>query len=133
MGEICEICEVATHAWRDLLATNHLDDPDRPVLSLEETPESYRLRAEHVGLDPDRVSIQTERDVLRIEGRLETPPPPWDLLAPLRGAQVAHFARVFRLQDPIDPTRSRVFVDDGVLEVTLMKASSPGPTHAVAC
>jgi len=132
MGEICEICDVAALAWRDLLASNHLDDPDRPVLALEERPDAYRLRSYSPGLLAEQLRIETERHALRIEGTLHAAAPAWDLLAPLRDAPEARFARVFRLESPIIPERSRVSVSDGVLEITLVKAQ-PEPGQAFAC
>jgi HSP20 family molecular chaperone IbpA len=132
MGEIFEICDVATLAWRDLLASNHLDDPDRPVLALEERPETYRLCTYSPGLQPEHIQVQAERHVLKIEGTLHAPAPSWDLLAPLRAAPEARFARVFRLKSPIDPDRSRVSVNDGMLEITLVKVQSESG-HPVAC
>lgn len=121
MDERSEICDLASLAWRDILARNHLDDPDRPVLALEERPDGYRLRSHSPELVAEHLRVETEPHALRIEGTLRCAAPPWDLLAPLRDAPTAQFARVFRLSCAIDPARSTVSFERGTLEITLMK------------
>jgi HSP20 family molecular chaperone IbpA len=132
MDERSQICDLASLAWRDLLARNHLDDPDRPVLALEESSDRYRLRSHSPEIVAEHLRVETELHALRIEGTLRCAAPPWDLLAPLRDAPTAHFARVFRLSCAIDPACSTVSLERGILEITLMKQQSDR-RPAMAC
>ena len=125
------LCDLAAGWWDDFTASSHLDDPARPQLRLEERDGQYRLRTQNPALRADALIVESSRRELRVEGVLQAAPPPWVPFAPLRKQQRAHFSRVYRLQSPIDPSQTRVCIEDGLLDVRLAKqspnAAAPDP------
>lgn len=97
-----------------------------PALDIRETPEGLVLEADLPGVAPEHLHIQVENNVLHIYGKVTWPIP--------AGARLLHeevppadFYRSFILGDEVDTDRIEADYHDGVLRLSLPRATKAGP------
>jgi len=95
-----------------------------PRADIYETPDAIVLIAEMPGVDEKGVDITVEKNILTITGRLDKDPMPENARLAYEEYEFGDYQRVFRLSDEIDRDRIEAAVKNGVLRVTLSKASA---------
>lgn len=97
-----------------------------PPVDLYETPDGYVLTAELPGLSRDDVQIEVHDGVLSLQGRRPSANVPCEQFHRVERGHGA-FSRRFALPVPIDADRVTADLGDGVLTVTVPKASGAIP------
>jgi HSP20 family protein len=97
-----------------------------PPVDIYETPDQYVVTAELPGLSREDIQIELREGELTIRGQRPDPgvrPDAYHRMERLQGP----FARGFAFAEPITPDRISAEFRDGVLTITLPKASRPEP------
>jgi HSP20 family protein len=123
--------------WRDLLALHEqigqlvgTDAPGwTPPVDLYETAEEFVLTAELPGLRPDQIDIHVEENRIVIRGERSGDPGHADTCEQFHRIERGHgrFSRAFVVPDVIDIDRVSSDLKDGILTITIPKASHRGP------
>jgi HSP20 family protein len=100
-----------------------------PALNIGSTPQSIELYAFVPGLDPDKIEVNLERNVLTISGERAD-----DLGTREQRATVhinerfaGRFRRVISLTDDIDPDSIAAHCRDGILHVSIKRREEAQP------
>lgn len=97
-----------------------------PPTDIFETEDALTVVMELPGVEKSAVDVRVENDVLRVEARIDAAR--YEGLEPLYTEyNVGHFARSFTLSDKIDQQQISAQLADGVLTLTLKKASEATP------
>jgi HSP20 family protein len=97
-----------------------------PAVDIEDHHDRFVIRADIPGVDPKNIEIQTEDGVLTIRGtREEAQPAEAKFIA--RETARGGFVRRFTLPDRVDTDAIKARSANGVLEVTIPKASAIQP------
>lgn len=97
-----------------------------PATDIYETEDALTVVMEVPGVERKDIEINLERDVIRIEARIDTAK--YDGLDPLYTEyNVGHFARAFTLSGKIDQEQIGAQLEDGVLTLTLKKVKDAIP------
>ena len=97
-----------------------------PSADIFETEDALVVVMEVPGVEKKDLQVSLENDVLRIEGRIDFSK--YDGLDPLYTEyNVGHYSRAFTLSSKIDQQQISAEVADGVLKLTLKKASEAMP------
>ena len=98
----------------------------RPSTDIIETDKDLVLYMDMPGVNKDRVDIKLEKDVLSVEGRINSEF--HQKSKPVhKEYRVGHYARSFTLSNVIDQTDISAKLDDGVLVLTLPKVPEKQP------
>ncbi len=100
----------------------------QPDVDIFEDENALRIHADVPGVTPDRVSVELRNDVLTIQGEVDLGA--YDGLKPVYAEyNVGHYLRRFRLpsRDHYDPEKVSARLDNGVLEVELLKSEARRP------
>ncbi|MBN1542434.1 Hsp20/alpha crystallin family protein [candidate division KSB1 bacterium] len=92
-----------------------------PLVDISEKDDAIYLTADMPGIDEQSVDITLEKNVLTLEGRVDSTPPEGYELSYME-YETGDFQRSFTLSDEIDRERIEAHVKDGVLQVVLPKA-----------
>ena len=97
-----------------------------PVTDIYETDSGLMIVMEMPGVTKERVTIDLQGDVLRIEGQID--------FSQYKGMEpvyteynIGHFVRTFRLPSKIDREKIAAQLEDGVLTLTLPKVLEAQP------
>jgi HSP20 family protein len=105
-----------------------------PMVDILETPDSYIFRVELPGVGKDNISIEIDQDILTISGNRELAPEPRIAAFHSMERQHGFFRRVFRLPGKVDSDNAKATYNDGLLELTLLKAREVGERNVtVVC
>jgi HSP20 family protein len=97
-----------------------------PATDIFETEDALTVVMELPGVEKPAVDVSVENDVLRVEARIDFAK--YEGLEPLYTEyNVGHYARSFSLSNKIDQQQISAQLDDGVLTLTLKKASDAIP------
>jgi len=97
-----------------------------PTTDIFETEDALTVVMEVPGVGRDAIDITTEKDVLKIEAKID--PAKYDGMEPLYTEyNVGHFARSFTLSNKIDRQQISAKLEDGVLTLTLKKVQEAIP------
>lgn len=114
---------------KELVAKGEKTVPARyylPSTDIYETDDALTVVMEIPGVEKDRVSVNLENDVLRVEGQIDFSK--YEGLEPVYAEyNVGHFSRAFTLSGNIDQQNISATLDDGVLTLTLKKAKEGMP------
>lgn len=97
-----------------------------PPIDIFDTDAGLVLRADLPGVTADELELQVEDNRLTLLGKV-TPPAPPEARMIYQEYRVGDFLRSFILSDDVDHERISAKLTDGVLEVTLPRASSSQP------
>lgn len=97
-----------------------------PRADIHETAEAIAVVADLPGVDENSVEITLEKDVLTIKGKKEAAPPEGFKLSYGEGA-AGGYERSFVLSERVDRDNIEANVENGVLRLTLPKASEAVP------
>ena len=113
--------EVATKEERTVPGRYYM-----PVTDIYETDNGLMIVMEMPGVTKERVTIDLQGDVLRIEGQID--------FSQYKGMEpvyteynVGHFVRTFSLPSKIDREKIAAQLEDGVLTLTLPKVQEAQP------
>src|SRR4029077_12358862 len=96
------------------------------ITDIYETDDALTVVMEIPGVEKKDVEVNVEKDVLRVEGRVDFTK--YEGLEPLYTEyNVGHFARSFALSNRIDQQQIAAQLEDGVLTLTLKKAKEAMP------
>jgi HSP20 family protein len=93
-----------------------------PPVDIEETPESFVLRADLPGLTQKDVKVSIMGDVVTIRGERTAVAPPSGVTVHRTERITGGFERTFTLNSPIRADQVAATFKDGVLEVRIPKA-----------
>jgi len=97
-----------------------------PTTDIFETDDALMVVMELPGVEKQAVDVNVENDVLRIDARIDFTK--YEDLDPLYTEyNIGHFARSFSLSNKIDRQQISAQLDDGVLTLTLKKATEAQP------
>ena len=98
-----------------------------PATDIVETDTELKLFMDMPGVDRKLVDIKLEKNVLAIEGQIDSEP--YGGLKPIYSEyNVGHFKRRFELSNKIDQSKIEARMNDGVLLLTLPKVPEQQPT-----
>jgi HSP20 family protein len=97
-----------------------------PPIDIFDTDAGLVLRADLPGVTADDLELQVEDNRLTLLGKV-TPPVPPEARLIHQEYRVGDFLRSFILSDDVDHERITAKLTDGVLEVTLPRASTSQP------
>lgn len=98
-----------------------------PATDIVETDKELRVYMDMPGVDRKDVNIRLEKNVLAIDGRIDSAP--YDDLKPVYSEyNIGHFMRRFELSNEIDQSGIEARMNDGVLMLTLPKVPEQQPT-----
>jgi HSP20 family protein len=121
--------ELAVREKQELERQEEKTSPGRyyvPAADIFETDEALTLMLEMPGVDKDKVDIQIENDVLRVEGKIDFSA--YKEVEPVYTEyNVGHYTRAFTLPNKIDREAITARVEDGVLTLTLPKSKDTLP------
>jgi HSP20 family protein len=100
-------------------------DPVR--LEVEETDESFVIRAEIPGVDPKDIDVQLAGDVLVLSGEKRTEQRNAGEAYTYSERRYGSFRRAVRLSMPVDPESVKAEHRNGVVTVTLEKSAAVRP------
>ncbi len=114
---------------KELVAKEEKTVPGRyyvPSADIFETDEVLTVTMEMPGVEKKDLTIHVERDVLRVDGRIDFAK--YRDMEPVYAEyNVGHYARSFALGGAIDQERIGANLEDGVLTLTLPKAKHAQP------
>jgi len=97
-----------------------------PTTDIFETDDALMVVMELPGVEKQAVDVNVENDVLRIDARIDFTK--YEDLDPLYTEyNIGHFARSFSLSNKIDRQQISAQLEDGVLTLTLKKATEAQP------
>ena len=97
-----------------------------PTTDIFETEDALTVVMEVPGVNKEAVDISVENEVLKIEAKID--PSKYDGMEPLYTEyNVGHFARSFTLSNKIDQQQISAKLEDGVLTLSLRKATEAMP------
>jgi len=102
-------------------------DTWRPVVDIVENPQSYVLRLELPGVDPERVDVMLAGDTLTIRGEKSLEEKLEDEQWRLSERTAGRFERSFTFPVPVAADDVRAEARNGVLTVTVGKAKEARP------
>lgn len=88
----------------------------QPAVDIIETKEDYILHVDMPGLDPNKIGVNLDKDILSLEATAE-----------IEGLPVRCYQRQFRVMRGLDPAKCRADYKAGVLTLKLAKPSSQVP------
>jgi HSP20 family protein len=97
-----------------------------PALDIRDTEEGLVLEADLPGVAPEHLEIQVKNNMLVIYGRVSWPLPP-EVRTLYEEVQPGDFYRSFILSEEVDTENITADFNDGVLKLTLPKATSARP------
>ncbi len=98
-----------------------------PAVDVEETKESYVLRADLPGVDPKDIDVTMENGVLTLRGRRQSESTAQDRGYTRIERMSGEFFRRFTLPDIADPNSIAAKTSNGVLTVTIGKRPDVQP------
>ena len=93
-----------------------------PAIELEETPDSYQLRLEVPGMEPDDINIEATAEAVSISGERKVQTKTEDNGVTRSEFRYGRFQRVIPLPGRITNQQVSAEYKDGVLHLTLPKA-----------
>ena len=121
--------ELEVQEKKELVSKEEKTVPARyyvPPTDIYETDDALTVVMEIPGVERKDVDINIEKDVIRIEGRIDFSK--YEGLEPLYTEyNVGHFARAFSLSSKIDRQQISAELADGILTLTLKKAKEAMP------
>ena len=121
--------EMAVREKKELVAKEEKTVPGRyyvPSADIYETDEALTVAMEMPGVEKKDLNINVERDVLRVDGRIDFSK--YKDMEPVYAEyNVGHYARSFALGSAIDQEHIGANLEDGVLTLTLPKAKHAQP------
>jgi HSP20 family protein len=121
--------ELSVQEKKELAAKEEKTVPARfyvPNADIFETDDALTVVMEIPGVEKKDVSVNLENQVLRIEGKIDFSK--YEGLEPVYAEyNVGHYARAFTLSNKIDPDGITADLADGVLTLTLKKATEAVP------
>jgi HSP20 family molecular chaperone IbpA len=121
--------ELAVREKQELARQEEQTIPGRyyvPAADIFETDDALTLLLEMPGVSKDNVDVQIENDVLRVEGKIDYTAYK-DVEPVYTEYNIGHYARVFTLSNKIDRDAIAARVEDGLLTLTLPKATEALP------
>lgn len=103
-----------------------------PLVDLEEKDNAYVVQVDMPGLDKDKIDITVRGEILTIQGMRETVSQNQSGSFYTQERSYGSFSRSLRLPGPVDETAIKAEYKDGVLAITLPKASKEGASKKVA-
>jgi len=126
---MAESQDLAVQEKKELVTKEEKTVPARYYVQntdIYETDDALTVVMEIPGVEKKDVDVNTENDVLRVEGRLDFTK--YEGLEPLYTEyNVGHFARAFTLSNKIDQQQIAAELNDGVLTLTLKKVKEAIP------
>lgn len=100
-----------------------------PALNVGRTPTSVEVYAFAPGLDPSKIDVTLDQNVLRISGerRSAVPEDERNVHVYSRERASGSFTRAVALSDEVDPNRVQASYRDGVLQVSIARRESAQP------
>ena len=121
--------ELAVRDKQELVSKGEQTVPGRyyvPSADIYETDEALCAVMEMPGVEKKDIDVALENDVLRIDGRIDFSK--YDGMEPVYTEyNVGHYTRSFTLSNKIDQEKIGAQLDDGVLTLTLPKATEAQP------
>jgi HSP20 family molecular chaperone IbpA len=121
--------ELAVREKQELAKKEEKTTPGRyfvPSADIFETDEALTVILEMPGVTKDKVNVDIENDVLRVEGQIDFST--YQELEPVYTEyNVGHYARGFTLSGKVDREAISARLADGVLTLTLPKAKEAMP------
>jgi HSP20 family molecular chaperone IbpA len=97
-----------------------------PNADIYETTNELKVVLEMPGIEKDKIEINVENDILRVQGRIDLSK--YEGLQPLYTEyNVGHYARSFQLSSKIDQSKIAAEMKNGVLSLTLPKVQEAKP------
>jgi len=126
---MAESKELEVQEKKELVSKDEQTVPARyyvPYTDIYETEDGLTVVMDMPGVQRDRVDVTVEKDVLRVEGKIDFAN--YEGLNPLYTEyNVGHFMRRFQLSNKIDQDKISAAMDDGVLTLILPKADEAKP------
>ena len=98
-----------------------------PAVNVGSTPQAVEVYAFAPGLDPARLEVTVDHNLLTIAGTRELPAPAREQTSYTEERFAGAFRRVISLPDDIDPSRIEARYRDGVLRVSIARRESVQP------
>src|SRR5215469_14318278 len=121
--------ELAVRDKQELVSKGEQTVPGRyyvPFADIYETDEALCAVMEMPGVEKKDIDVALENDVLRIDGRIDFSK--YDGMEPVYTEyNVGHYTRSFTLSNKIDQEKISARLEDGVLTLTLPKATEAQP------
>ena len=93
-----------------------------PHLNITEDEDSYYVRAELPGVDPEDIEITTQDNDLIINGERKIPPEGANVSYHRREREAGSFRRITSLPNPFDSSKVAAVCKNGLLTITFPKA-----------
>lgn len=126
---MAESKELEVQEKKELVSKDEQTVPARyyvPYTDIYETEDGLTVVMDMPGVQRDRVNVTVEKDVLRVEGKIDFAN--YEGLNPLYTEyNVGHFTRRFQLSNKIDQDGISAAMEDGVLTLNLPKAEEAKP------
>jgi HSP20 family protein len=128
-AQVTKSQELAVQEKKELVSKDESTVPVRYYVQntdIYETDDTLTVVMEMPGVEKKDLEVNIENNVLRVEGRIDSAK--YEGLEPLYTEyNVGHFARSFTLSSKIDQQQIAAQVADGVLTLTLKKATEAMP------
>lgn len=112
----------------DGFAPAESNNPFLPALDIVETADGYTVRADLPGIDKDNLSVHVEDNALIIEGESRDESVQKDGNKVIKRERcIGKYRRALQINEAVDESAIRAAYNDGVLTVTLPRASKPSP------
>ena len=121
--------ELSVREKKELVAKEEKTIPGRyyiPYADIYETDNAVAVVLEMPGVEKKDLSIASENDVLRVDGRIDFSKYK-DMEPVYTEYNIGHYARSFTLSNKVDQDKISANVEDGVLTLTLPKAKHTQP------
>ncbi len=105
---------------------SHREGPWTPPVDIQERDDSLLLTFDVPGLARDDIGLQVDAGTLTVDGKRTRQEGSGDIRLE---RPMGRFQRSFRIGVPIDPSRVRASYRDGVLAITVPKASPAGSSR----
>ncbi|MBV1879105.1 MAG: Hsp20/alpha crystallin family protein [Pseudomonadales bacterium] len=121
------------HLHRDFghIAANPLSSTRQetfsPAIDIRESEQAYSVLVDVPGLEPDAIDVSLHQNLLTIKGNREAETPTGDNSFRRRERASGAFSRQFSLPDSTDNEAISAKTHNGVLEIRIPKAVTPGP------
>lgn len=94
----------------------------QPDVDIEEDKEDYILSMDMPGMEPDKIDVQLDKDLLTVEAKVE-----------IEGLAPREYYRQFRVARGLDATKCRAEYKLGVLTLRLAKPQTAKPQQIKIC